>query len=387
MDEPGGCAHPNGKTRYAASLRFLKNPLSLAFRRIALPVIGVALLVALSGCDLLGGEEEGDSAVTTGVYVANQGNFSDGNGSVSVYDPQEETVDHPAVSDLGSIVQSITVTDERLYVMANTGPFVDAYTLEDLSQIGQATDLSGPRYMAVVSDNKAYVTNYTFGQPPTVSVLDVTSMEVTKTIDVNGSAGGVAVAAGRAYVAEGEFGADSTLAVVDTETDEITERINADCDSPRSVFADDEDDVWVVCTGVTMRDGDGNVTGRTNGAIRVLDGATGEITKRMDASSQLGGSQGAFYSAQAEEAYVIKSERQLIRLDTEDNTRTTTLGPLDGDPIGAVGYDARSRQLYVGHVPGFSSRGDVTIHERNGEQTGSFTAGVAPTYITFRAEE
>ena len=36
-----------------------------------------------AGCDLLGGTDD-ERTVTTGVFVANQGNFTDANGSVTV---------------------------------------------------------------------------------------------------------------------------------------------------------------------------------------------------------------------------------------------------------------------------------------------------------------
>ena len=64
---------------------------------------------------------------------------------------------------------------------------------------------------------------------------------------------------------------------------------------------------------------------------------------------------------------------------------------LSGDPINAVAYDAVGDALYVGRLDPdapFTAEGSVTIHERNGAETGRFSAGVVPGHIAFlRGEE
>ena len=56
---------------------------------------------------------------TLGVYVANQGNFSDGNGSITFYNliTNEKT---PVLEDVATIYQSVEVFKDRVYAVANT---------------------------------------------------------------------------------------------------------------------------------------------------------------------------------------------------------------------------------------------------------------------------
>ncbi|PSQ72611.1 MAG: hypothetical protein BRD34_04085, partial [Bacteroidetes bacterium QH_6_64_77] len=124
--------------------------------------------------------------------------------------------------------------------------------------------------------------------------------------------------------------------------------------------------------------------------VVVLDGSSGEEQVRLDLpapSSTVGPGQPAYYAADVAELYIVASEDRIARINTTTNEVTATTGPLEGDPIGAVGYDAVREELYVGRLPSFTEQGTVTIHARDGTQTGSFQAGVAPTYIDFRRSE
>ena len=340
----------------------------------------IVLPVLATGCDTLGSEDE--DPVAGAVYVANQGNFTDGNGSVTAYDPATEEASHNIYGLSGTTVQSLTLHEGRVYVIANSGGYVNVYDAESNEQIAQM-QTPNPRYMAVASDEKAYVTNQLYGRSSMVSVIDLSTHTVVDSVEVGGSPDGITVAGDRAYVALGTFGASSKLAVIDTDTDAVIDTLDAECDSPRSLFTDAQEEVWVVCTGVTTYGEDGSVTGRTDGAVRVVDGATGEVVKRFAVDGRLGAASlghDVYYAPGEEEAYVIKGESRLLRFDTEANVQADELA-MGGAPIGAVAYDAERGHIYVGHVPSFTDDGTVSIHQRDGAQVGSFPAGKIPTYI------
>lgn len=345
--------------------------------RFFLPfLLAVLFSVSLTGCDLLGSEDNFSSTITSGVYVANQGTFGEGNGSVSVYAPSSQTIAENAVDNLGSIVQSLALQSDQLYLMANTGGRVDVFDTADQSQIGQIADFSGPRYLAFANET-AYVTDQSFGGPSSVQVLDVsgTSPERETSIEVPGTPEGITTAGDRVYAALGGFSDTTLVAAFDATAPSEIETIDVGC-APRFVLADRQNEVFAVCTDAPE--------------VVVLDGTTGDEQTRLslpDTASTRGPGQTAFFAPGAEELYVVVNQNRLTRINTASNTVGTTIGPLAGDAIGAVGYDAARQELYVGRIPGFSERGTVTIHERDGTKTGSFEAGVAPTYIDFRRTE
>lgn len=349
----------------------------MTLRRLLLAVLTTALGLIVLGCDLVGSDEDETSITTEGVYVANQGNFGDGNGSVSLYDPGTNDVTSEAIGSLNSIVQSIALRNDRLYLAANSGGRLDVFDAENRTQQGQLTGLSGPRYLAFANDETAFLTDQSFSGPSSVEVLDVSdvSPEVATTVEVPGTPEGLTATDDRVYAALGGFSDTTLVAVLDVDERSLTNTIDVGC-APRYAIADRQDEVFVLCSD-------------TAEAV-VLNGATGNEVARLslpDLPSTLGPGQPAFFAADAEELYVVVSQNRLTRINTATNEVGSTLGPLDGASIGAVGYDPVREELYVGRVPGFTERGTVTIHERSGTQTGSFQAGIAPTYIDFRRSE
>lgn len=308
------------------------------------------------------------------VFVANQGTFGDGNGSVTVHERNSSTTTRQAVSGLRSIVQGIGVHQGRLFAAANTGARVDVFAADGFSQVGQVTDFSGPRYVTFPDEESAVVTDQSFGAPSTLRVLDVSGdPQMTTSIEVPGLPEGVTTTSGRVYAALGAFSDTTLVAAVDTETQQLDETIDVNC-APRFVLADTEAEVYAVCTD-------------TPELVR-LDAATGDplgtVSLPDSAESAFGVGQAAAVAPDAHELYVIVNEDRVLRVDTRDEQVVSTIGPVDGDPIGGVAYDPEREELYLGRVPSFSSQGTVTIHDRQGTQTGSFPAGIAPTYITFR---
>lgn len=352
-------------------------------------ILAMTLLgLIFAGCD---SSDPDDSNASTGLVIANQGNFSDGNGSVMVLDLESGNVTTLA-SGLGSTVQSVEVYDGSVHVVANSAGRVDIRNLEAGDLTGQVTGLTSPRYMTTLNSNTSYVTNQ-FGAGfvgGNVTIMDLELGSTVKVLDVGENPEGLVVIGGFLYVANHGFGAGNTLSVINTTSEEVTRTIDVDCDGPRTLLVDREAELWVMCTGQTLYDDDFNVIGETPGAIVLLDGATGNEVTRFPLTSRIGTAgpgQDAFYSEEKQELYVVLDENKVMRVNTGANVIVDTFGPFDGDPIGAVAYDAESDLLYLARVPGFASNGTVTAHDRNGIQVGSYAAGVAPAYLAFVTED
>jgi YVTN family beta-propeller protein len=345
-------------------------------------LLGLLALPPLAGCD---GDAVCDSsdpdcqpppADADAVFVVNQGNFSSGNGTVGRYDPTSGEVD--STDALGSLLQSATLYDGRIYVAANTGNRVDVFDAATFQRVLQLP-VASPRYLAFVSPTKAYVTSqfYDFGgavRPDLVTVVNPQTGATLDTVQVGGNAEGIAVVVGRAYVATGAFSESENVVVLDTATDAVIDTIDVGC-APRLVLADAEGDVFVVCTGGASDE------------VVVLDGATGAEEARIavGAVSTLGPGQEAFLEPQVNELYVARADRTVLRIDTRTNAVERTLGPFGTDALGAIAYDAPAGRLYVAHAPAggeFTLGGYVTAHDYEGAEVGRFSAGgVAPSHL------
>ncbi|QXD17199.1 T9SS type A sorting domain-containing protein [Rhodocaloribacter litoris] len=238
--------------------------------------------------------------------------------------------------------------------------------------------------MAVVAAGKAYVTNLVFGGPGTVTVLDLATHTVTGTITVGDSPEGLAVLGDRAYVANSGFGASTTVSILDTGTDTVVETRDVGCDGPRFVVVDQEEEVWVFCTGKTVYNDDfTQIIEQTNGEVVVYDGASGGEVARFPLEVQIGGGslgQDVHYDPITDRVFALAGTTVLV-FDTRANAAAGSI-PLAGDvPAGGLAYDGAARRFYVGRVPGFVENGFVTIHDDTGAEVGRFEAGVAPAAV------
>lgn len=318
------------------------------------------------------------------VYVANQGNFSDANGTLTQYTPEDNTVSQDVVTGLNTLVQSITVHNGVGYILANTSDRIDVIDLETNERIGQIRDVSSPRFMVAVSADKAYVSNL-FAS--TVTIVDLVNDEALGSIAVGMNPEDIAVSSGIAYVANFGFGtADSTVSVIDVATDTVIETKQTGCDGPRFLEVDQENELWVFCNGKTVFNDDfSEIIEQTNGQVVVFDNVTGEEVARIALDAQSGASslgQDAWYDPGSNRMFLVKGLSILV-FDASTNELSETVEISGEEEIGAVAYDGGEDVLYLGRVTGFTEAGFVSIHDMMGAELDRFTAGVAPGFITF----
>ena len=357
-------------------------------------------LLALPACDsdpIMDEDDDGTMIVVErAAFVGNAGNFAENNGSVTRYGIDDGAVSTPLPTDsLGGLVQNLAVEGGDLFVLLNFSDSFDAGTgrvdVYDLDLEGRTRqdDVSVPRGFGVAelgplsdgqSDVLAYWTTNLYAGTATRLTADGTEIVA----EVGDNPEGVAVVGDRVYVANSGFGFGSSLSVVDRTTGADRGTVGAVCTGPRTLAADAEGDVWVVCTG-TSDFNTGEVT--APGEVVVVTGATGAVAERFVFEDQTIGSatlgQDASLSLANGELYVI-ADGGVVRFDTATNARGATI-PVEG-AVGAVGYDAETQRLYVGRPNADSPFGDdgfVTLHDRDGAEVGRFDAGIAPVAIVF----
>ena len=355
---------------------------ALPLRLLRSPLLLLALgALTLSACD---GNEPDPCDVPANcrpdVLVANQGNFTEANGTLAAYNPASGAVDSTAA--LGSLLQSVTQgPDGFFYVTANTAGRVDVFDAAAggvPTRVGQIA-VQAPRYVAFVSRQKAYVTTQLYDAPSLVTIINPQTQAATGTIEVGGFAEGITVLGDRAYVATGAFSATQEVVVIETETDAVIDRIDVGC-NPRLVLSENAGipplPVFVVCSGAA------------DDEIVVLNGETGAELRRISVGGAIntagpGQDASLAFVEGALTLFVARLDGAVVRIPTASGTVMPI--PIGGTPIGAVAFDPASERLYVARVPGFALGGFVTVHDLTGAETARFSSGgVAPSHFAFR---
>jgi len=360
-----------------------------SLRRVSPPF---ALLLALSllvaGCDLFGGNDENGepSLEGTRVVVANGGNFSAQDGSLTLYDPTERTA---STTDINvAFINSIKARDGRLYVVDNTSADnagrITVYDASTLDRVAQIQNPRPPREIAFGAGDRAYVTNLSrfdanfTPQPSSVSILNLATGDVVDTVAVGRSPEGVVVADGRAFVANS---AEGTLSVIDTRADVVESTLDL-CEGPNETFLDAQGEVAVVC--------------ERSAEVVFLDPETLDIVDRASVPGPVGSAnatQSTYYSNAGQVMIVINGSPfddvadSYYEIDTEANAfvrETTVPATPRFAGIGAVAYDHLTQEVYLARLPvgdPFTTQGTTFVLDAQGTAVDSFDVGVSATHI------
>ena len=115
------------------------------------------------------------------LFVASEGTYGDSNGSISVFSEEEKI---QTVENLGDVVQSIHIDDDKLFVIVNNSHLIKRYSITEsglnLPGIEISTNNSSPREMVIVGD-KLYFTNW---NSKDVKVLDLVTYSIVSSISL-----------------------------------------------------------------------------------------------------------------------------------------------------------------------------------------------------------
>ena len=325
---------------------------------------------------------EDDDIYANGVFITNEGAFGAGNGSVSYYSYNENTLTNEifkSVNDraLGDVVQSLTVYDGKAYIVVNASNKVEVVQSNDFIEQGVITDVTSPRYFIGINNDKGYVTQW--GEEGVVKVIDLDGLAVTKTITVGAGPEHLIYHNDYVYVANsGGYANDNTISVINPSTDEVVKTITLDGDSPRDFAIDTNGDLWVLCYGYIEYDyTDWSIISETASKLIRINPITNEVAQTITISdnqhpSCLESSQNGnnlFYGG----GYGYQG---IYKMDITATSVPTT--PLLDKYFYGFNINSETGNIFALEAPTFTANGTLWRYDANGTELGSYEAGVGP---------
>ncbi len=340
----------------------------------------LSLAIFVTACD---DDDDSISGIfSDGVFITNEGAYGAGNGSVSFYAYNGDTLTNEIFKSinnrsLGDVVQSLTVYNDKAYIVVNISNKIEIFQSHDFIEHGVITDLTSPRYFVGINKNKGYVTQW--GEDGVVKVIDLDALAVTKTISVGAGPEHLIYLNNYVYIANsGGLTNDNTISVIDPSTDEVVKTITLDGDSPRDFAVDANGDLWVLCYGYIEYDySDWSVISETASKLIRIDPTTNEVAQTITISdnqhptcleSGINGNN-LFYGGGFGYQGIYKMDI------TATSAPTTSL--LDKYFYG-FNINSETGNIFALEAPSFTANGTLWRYDASGTELGSYEAGIGP---------
>jgi len=341
----------------------------------------ITLALFLTSCADPTGSKDTTRISLNGIFILNEGQFFQANGSLSFYDPEADSVQNNIFASvnnrtLGDIVNDMLIVDSLAFIVVNNSNTIEVMSLNTWKSKGTipAGDYTAPYNIALAAPGKMYVSNL---YANSVSVIDIASMDIEKTIEVGPNPEGIAVAGDYAFVANSGFGGAKTVSVIDTHDDTVTATLTVG-DNPQAVAVDLTGRVHVLCSGSYGDWNDPNDD--TNGGIYVID--TEKLTV-LD-SLIIEGHPGRLVMDDKGNGYfkngqVVQYNQRTLRIKNDAFIDNGALYNFNYDPVKDLfwGCDAKD----------FTQNGELIKYDATGKELNRYKVGVVPGKTIFYYQE
>lgn len=312
-----------------------------------------------------------------GLFICNEGNFQYGNATLSYYNPDTRTIENEVfyranAMKLGDVAQSMTIYDNRGWIVVNNSHVIFAIDLDTFREVGRITGLTSPRYIHFISDEKAYVTQIWDNR---IFIINPRRYEITGYIEVprmtmeQGSTEQIVQRGKYLYINCWSY--HNRILKIDTETDTIVTELEVGI-QPTSLAMDCNGKLWTVTDGGY----DGSPYGYERPALYRIDPETMTIEamfefKRGDAPSevQLNGSGDTIYWIN-DDIWAMDVTATNVPVRPFLDSRGTIYYGLTVDPV--------NEDVYIADAIDYTQPGKVYRYTKQGELVDEFYVGIIP---------
>ena len=321
--------------------------------------------------------EEEFNATGEGLFICNEGNFQYGNATLSYYNPatkkiQNEVFYRANAMKLGDVAQSMIIRNGIGWVVVNNSHVVFAIDINTFKEVGRITNLTSPRYIHFISDEKAYITQIWDNR---IFVVNPKRYEIIGYIEVpnmtmeSGSTEQMVQQGDYLYVNCWSY--NNRILKIDTETDEIVAELEVGI-QPNSLVMDCNNKLWTLTDGGYK----GSMYGEESPAIYRIDPETMTIEHKFEFPYGSDASEIILNGAKDRLYWINKDIWAMDVLDEELPTHPFI------DSQGTIYYGLticpNTGDVYVADAIDYVQQGKVYRYSKDRELIDEFYVGVIP---------
>ena len=312
-----------------------------------------------------------------GLFITNEGNFQYGNATLSFYDPVSKHVENELfyranAMKLGDVAQSMVIRNGIGWVVVNNSHVIFAIDINTGKEIGRIVNLTSPRYIHFLSDEKAYVTQIWDNR---IFIVNPSSLSITGYIecpDMTMEQGSTEqmVQVGK-YVYTNCWSYQNRILKIDTETDKVVAELEVGI-QPTSLVLDKNNKIWTVTDGGYS----GSPYGYEAPSLYKIDPVTFTIEKRFRFSLgdwpsevQINGDGSKFYWIN-DDIWEMDVDKGTLPSKPFIAAKGTIYYGLTVDPV--------KGDVYVADAIDYQQQGQILRYSKEGELLDTFYVGIIP---------
>lgn len=326
-----------------------------------------------------------------GVFVVNEGNFSQNNGAISFFTREQTTAQADIFSAANGTAlkggaQGYAASGETGIILVDNMSagqdkveIVNSNTFKTIASIG-APDIENPREVVFGINNKAYVScwgsnadqKFTTGY---VAVVDLTTNKVTKRIDIaSGGPENLIYNNGKLFVGTVSYGGGNTLSIINATTNAVDKMLAFE-NAPNPIGIDADGKLWI------------------NDGIKVVkinpDSYNAEATLSIGSDATKTADKFTFSTDRRTVYFVLSyfdaagEHGGTYKFGTSDAQINVTT-PLIKRVFTGLAVDPTQGLLYAGVTPSYAQAGYAVRYRADGSVVDSIKVNVAPTGFFFK---
>lgn len=317
--------------------------------------------------------------ITKGVFVINEGLYLQNNSEITFFDPAtDQTITNFYSQKNGKIIgdnaNSMYIFGDKGYVAVDGSNKIEIINLNDGSSVG-IIDLGrqgSPREIFILNSNRGFVTSFS---KHSVIEFNPTTLNITREIPVGRYPEGIAYSNYRLFIANSDLGNGNTISVIDLNSNSVIRTITVGR-NPRFAGIANDGRIIIGCSGDFF---DANSIGGFYFIEPVNLTITDSILLKYHPQD---------YALTKDNFLFYINDKGVGRINlTNKNVDTVFInGMIINDIFGiaySIAFDEISQRLYIGNPKNFTQNGEVKIFDKNGNYMKKFDTKINPGAIYF----
>lgn len=331
------------------------------------------------------------------VLILCEGNFNAGNASLSCYNPVSKSVENGVFQrandrKLGDTGQSILVYGNKTYIAMENSGIIWGVNTSDFKVSGQLTatsdtKITNPRYVHIVNDSKAYVTDL---YSPYINIFNPRTFEYLGAIDVsrvqnNGYCSTEEMVQYGDEVFTNCWSYSNKILIIDTNTDMVSGDITLSSWQPKSIKLDRNGKLWVITDGGYSEGGQSFAN--QNPHIYRIDALTRNVELDIELDSDETNTQLAMNST-GDVVYIMNNDIYRMKVTADHIPAEPFIkAPVDADgkrhKLYGIDINPQNNEVYVADAIDYRQSGTVFRYSVDGTLVDQFRVGITPNHFAF----